>query len=279
MRFLPVLAAAAAVATVVIPVALVSRDQASRNAAQGSDGLQLWTGTATVLQLAGAQPVLCGGATLTSLPPAGCGGARVAGLDPMSIEGAQRYPNGTVTTPSVRLVGTWDGQVLTITRPAELAEPEQRPFDGVPGPSCPEPEGGWPFDRVDQAGWERVQAYAARQPDAGIGRVDESQRIFTIPFTEDLERHRAAIAELYDGPVCVEQVPYSMQELADVFDRARADLERRGLQIMSGSPGGSGTPYVEFEVVGVSPEVKDEIQDSYEGLLRLSSFLQLVEQP
>ena len=276
MRLLPVVAAAAAVA-VVVPVSVASRgdggDAGARRPAASAEGPRLWTGTATLLQLAGGQVTLCGGAVLTSLPPAGCGGAAVEGLDPMTVEGAERFANGTVTTPSVRLVGTWDGEVLTVTEPAVLAEPEQRPVEDVPGPSCPEPEGGWPYDRVDQAGWGRVQRYAEQQPDAGVPRVDDSQRIFTIPFTTDLDRHRAAIAELYDGPVCVEAAPYSTRELAAVFARVETELERRGLRMMSGSPGGSGTPYVEAEVVGVSPEERAEVEAAFDGMLRLRSFL------
>lgn len=280
MRFLPSVAAAATVA-VVVPVSLALRvpDGADRRPRVAAEGPRSWTGTATLLQLADKKLTLCGGVTLTSLPPAGCGGAEVQGLDPMSIEGAEKYPNGTITTPSVRLVGTWQDRVLTVTQPPVLAEREQGPDDGVPGPGCAEPDGGWPFDRVDQAGWSRVQEYASRQPDAGVARVDQSQRIFTVPFTGDLDRHRAAVAELYDGPLCVEQVRYSTKELAAVFARVQAELKRRGLQMMGGSPGGSGTPYVEADVVGVSPEERAEIEASFDGKLRLTSFLEPVDQP
>lgn len=280
MRFLPFVAATATVA-VVVPVSLALRDADGPDRRPGvtAQAPRSWTGTATLLQLADEPLTLCGGVTLESLPPAGCGGAEVQGLDPMSIPGAERHANGTITTPSVRLVGTWQDQVLTVTHPPVLAQREQGPVDSVPGPGCAEPDGGWPFDRVDRAGWSRVQEYAARQPDAGVARVDQSQRIFTVPFTGDLDRHRAAIAELYDGPLCVEQVRYSTKELAAVFTRVQAELERRGLQMLSGSPGGSGTPYVEVDVVGVSPEERAEVEASFDGMLRLTSFLQPVDQP
>ena len=99
-----------------------------------------------------------------------------------------------------RLVSSWDGAALTITEPPVLTRQSSGPGYQVPGPGCPEPAGGWPFGRVDQEGWSRVQAYAQTQPDAGTARVDSSQRIFTVPFTGDLDRHRADIAKIYDGP-------------------------------------------------------------------------------
>jgi hypothetical protein len=276
MKLLPLVAASAVVA-VVVPISLAARGKpsAARPAQVASGGPQLWTGTAALLQTQGQPLTLCGGATLSSLPPAGCGGALVRGLDPMTIEGAKQYSGGTITTPSVRLVGTWDGEALTVTQPAELAEPPRStsPEPEMPGPSCPEPAGGWPFDRVDLTAWSRVQEYAAQQPDAGTPRVDRSQRILTVPFTGDLERHRAAIAELYDGPVCVELVERSDRELRALFTRVQADLKTRGLKLLGGNGGGSAWPYVEARVVAASPKQLAEIEASYDGLLRLTSFL------
>ena len=195
----------------------------------------------------------------------------------MTVPGAERYANGTVTTPSVRLVGTWQDQLLTVTEPPVLSEPKARPVSDIPGPSCPEPAGGWPFDRVNQAGWQRVHQYLEQQPDAGVPRVDDSQRILTVPFTGDLERHGTAIARLYDGPVCVEETPYSTKELAAVFARVQAELDRRGLQMLTGSSGGSGRPYVEAELVAISADEQAELEADFDGMLRTTSFLQPVQ--
>jgi hypothetical protein len=192
----------------------------------------------------------------------------------MSVEGAKRYPNGTVETPSVRIVGTWDGEALTPTSPVEPADPPAAPTaPAIPEPSCPEPDGGWAFDRVDQAGWDRVVQYAAAQPEAGTPRVDHGQRIVTVPFTGDLGRHRAALAALYDGPLCVEAVERSDRELQALFATVQEDLRARGLQMVEGSGGGAGRPYVEATVVAISAAEKLEVEASYDGLLRLRSFL------
>ena len=67
MKLLPVLAAVSVVA-VVVPVSLALRDDGGRSPVSAS-GPQLWTGTATLLQVAGGPLTLCGGATLLSLPP------------------------------------------------------------------------------------------------------------------------------------------------------------------------------------------------------------------
>jgi photosystem II stability/assembly factor-like uncharacterized protein len=49
------------------------------------------------------------------LPPIGCGGVEVTNVDVAAIPGTITYKNGTVGTPVVRLVGTWDGRVLRLT--------------------------------------------------------------------------------------------------------------------------------------------------------------------
>ena len=123
------------------------------------------------------------------------------------------------------------------------------------------------------AGWSRVQEYIASQPDAGVPRVDTSQRIFTVPFAGDLDRHREEIAKLYDGPICVELVKHSVRELQGVMTRVQEELKRRGLLMMSGSPGGSGREYVEVTVVAASPEEQVELESEFDGLLRMDSFL------
>jgi hypothetical protein len=270
---LPLASAAAVIAVAGVVSLLVRDDQPAPRTAPPQE--QLWTGTATLLQTPDGKLTLCGGATLTSLPPAGCGGAAVKGLDPMTVDGAQRFPNGTITTPSVRLTGTWDGDALTVTRPVERADPPRpSPEPEIPGPSCPEPAGGWPFDKVDMTAWGRVQEYAASQPDAGTPRVDTSQRILTVPFTGDLDRHRNDIGKLYDGPVCVELVERSDRELRAVYTRVQADLKARGLHPLTGNGGGSARPYVEATVVAATPEQLREIEASYNGSLRLRSFLE-----
>jgi hypothetical protein len=43
--------------------------------------------------------------------------------------------------------------------------------------------------------------------------------------------------------------------------------------MLSGNRGGSGRPYVEVTVVAVTPEEKADLEKSYDGMLRLATFL------
>lgn len=85
--------------------------------------------TAPLLSVRGG-PVYACHAVLLSYPPAGCGGVLVHGVGIGQVPGVQRYTNGTLYTPTVRLVGTWDGQALAVTQPpqaAKLQTPVQQP--------------------------------------------------------------------------------------------------------------------------------------------------------
>jgi hypothetical protein len=55
---------------------------------------------------------------LLSLPPAGCGGVEVRGYDFEALP-AVRRGGGAWWTPPLLLVGTWNGRVLTVTRPPQ----------------------------------------------------------------------------------------------------------------------------------------------------------------
>jgi hypothetical protein len=81
-------------------------------------------------------------AYLQSFPTDGCGGIEVLGVTFSQISGMEGYPNGGQGSPPVRLVGTWDGQALSLTEPPQSAEkapglPEpcrqELGFDGAPG--------------------------------------------------------------------------------------------------------------------------------------------------
>lgn len=276
-RLLPVLAAAAVVGVVAVAAtaSLAQRDPDTTQTVASAP--EAWSGTATLLQTPDGTLTLCGGVTLTSLPPAGCGGALVKGLDPMTVAGAERFPDGTVTTPSVRLVGTWDGTALTPTEPPVPAErADDSPAPEIPGPSCPEPGGGWPYDRVDLDGIDRVLAYARAQPGAGTPRIDRSQRILTLPFSDDLDRHRTAITGLYDGPVCVERAVRSDRELQQLGKRLQRELEDRGLLVLGSSAGGSACGCVTADLVAATPAQLQEIEQAHDGVVRLTSFLEPV---
>ncbi|HXY72310.1 MAG TPA: hypothetical protein VEM41_07190 [Actinomycetota bacterium] len=55
--------------------------------------------------------------TLSSLPPAGCSGVPIGGYDFGHLPGVTRAGGAWWTSRPWLLVGTWDGRVLTVTRP------------------------------------------------------------------------------------------------------------------------------------------------------------------
>jgi len=51
-----------------------------------------------------------------SVPPSGCLGIRATGLNVKTLPGARTYADGTVDSPAMDLVGTWDGNIFESTK-------------------------------------------------------------------------------------------------------------------------------------------------------------------
>lgn len=235
---------------------------------------QLWTVDATLLQNA-QQPLTACYFIRTSLPPAGCSGVQVRGVDLHAVQGVQRFPTrGTTTTPALRLVGTYADGVLTVVRqPTAAPAPTPSPTHPAPPVSCAPPPGGWPYHRASQAGFQTVVEYVRRQSDGGTPRIDDSQRIMTAPFTGNLERHRQALAELYDGPVCVEQARASQRQLEALRESVHTQLESQGHLVLSSASGNAfGT--LEVTVVAATDQEGMALQQQHDGLVEVTSFLQ-----
>lgn len=210
---------------------------------------------------------------LQSLPPAGCGGVELRGVEMASLPGATRYPNGTLTTGPLRVTGTYADGVLTVTeQPVAASQPTAGSHRPIPGPSCPEPSGGWPFDRFDQEGSSLVNQYVMDALDGGLARIDDSQRIMTATFTGDLERHRKALAALYDGPVCVELAKASYRELEVLFAKVTAEVKQRGYGFLGGGSGNAwGT--AEVMVMAATDQQCSDLSKAHDGLVECESFL------
>jgi hypothetical protein len=93
------------------------------------------TATATVREEQGrGGPVLCAGAIDTSYPVR-CGGPVIEGWDWDAVDGEDAAAG--VTWGEYRVVGTWDGTVFTLTRPA--AAPVRPSVDAGPPVAWPDP--------------------------------------------------------------------------------------------------------------------------------------------
>ena len=101
------------------------------------------------LQLATGGRVFACYAFLMSYPAEGCGGIEVRGVDFSQMPNVEGFSSGAQVSQAMRLVGTWDGRVLTLTESPQpalkapgLPEPCQQElgFDGAPAVMAREPE-------------------------------------------------------------------------------------------------------------------------------------------
>jgi hypothetical protein len=91
----------------------------------------LYTVTTTVMQNPPEVPRACSAVPLP-YPPIGCGGVPLRDIDLPSLPGVTRYRNGVLATGMLRLVGTWDGEAVKLTRQPESAAMK----DATPLPTC-----------------------------------------------------------------------------------------------------------------------------------------------
>ena len=97
-----------------------------------ASGQTTYTVVAPVLYLRKVGTPLACLTVLESLPPAGCGGVPVTGYDFRHLVGRVRFHGmGWQSRHALRLVGTWNGHVLTLTRPPS------RVRRSTPAPSPP----------------------------------------------------------------------------------------------------------------------------------------------
>lgn len=205
----------------------------------------LYEGNGMVLEAKERGPELCLGGVLESLPPQ-CSGVPLLGWDWRSVDGEERA--GGTTWGSYHVVGRYDGETFTVT---EVGPYEQgSDFGTNPDFSapCPAPTGGWEaFGDVAQEEARPVHAYARRQPEyvtswnthlrpaeAEFGPV-----VVNVVFSDEAERHEAAIKEFWTGPLCVvERAGRTASELAEIRTEAEASLSTLGLEMLWSSEAG-----------------------------------------
>jgi hypothetical protein len=222
-------------------------------------GPRLWEVIGAVIARDGGPVEVCH-AVLDSLPPQCGGGIEVRGLDPAAVPGATSQRGVTWTDQAVRLVGTWDGTALTVTRPAEPAPFGEDPDDPDRfEPPCDELLGGPGGWSADGAGVLRT--YGETQPDSFAGMwVARDQRTFTLAFTGDLELHRAGIAAVYGGPVCVAPADFPLAELLGIQEELNDRFAELGLLWSSV---GEVDNRVEIGVVEATEQLVTELERRY----------------
>jgi hypothetical protein len=257
-------------AIVVVVLALVGCAEGSIDAGGGGLPDDLVEGTGTVLQRAGEPAQLCLGGVRESLPPQ-CGGVPIPAWDWSAVEGEQEASG--VTWGEYHVVGVYDGSTFTV---ASAGPPRSGPDTGGPvfDAPCPEPAGGWVASdpgRTRERDLDDAIRAAEREPDHTGAWIDDPSEavggqagpaVLVLGFTGDLERHRAEIAAIWGGPLCVVQQDRTMRELRATQDGLDWAAREVGAQMLWSSIDVT-TNRVELGVVVTSAALESALADRF----------------
>jgi hypothetical protein len=246
----------------------------------------LYEGDGMVLEEKDRGPELCLGGVLESLPPQ-CGGVPLLDWDWSSVDGEERA--GGTTWGSYHVVGRYDGETLTVTDVGPFQE-DSDSFGTHPdfSSTCLAPHGGWEaFGDQTQEDARPVHAYARRQSEyvtswnthlrpaeAEFGPV-----VVNVVFSDEAERHEAAIKEFWTGPLCVvERAGRTASELAEIRTEAEASLSTLGLEMLWSTEAGVDSVIEIGVVADVDGKGQAAVDARYgPGIVRL--FPALTPQP
>lgn len=266
-----------------------------------ADPDQRYTATTTVLESSGHGPQLCLGGVAESYPPQ-CGGPDIVGWEWDAVEG-EESSNGT-TWGDYTVVGTWDGERLTLTEPATAPEPVTDDGGGDGGAMdlstpCPPPDGGWAVvdpATATQEGLDAAIAYAQSQPEHAGVWVDQSINpasddpmvdtgdpsgaalmndptllILNLRFTGDPQAHEEAVREVWGGSLCLTAAERTQAELEQVQQELQEALDPLTLSIDETR----GT--MQAQVTVADPALQAELDERYgAGVVELVGALQPV---
>jgi len=238
-------------------------------------------------------PELCIYATAEDLSPYSdnCSGPQVVG-----------WPAATKASGTFRLVGTYNGEVFTLTQrpnppvtttvpttpPASAPSSTQTPtLIGSPS-GCPTPAGGWRVTdpaRLTFGTYTAVTAAAQGEPGyvgtwvgpytAYPGVVDAKLPVLNFAFTGNVDAHRRALSAIYGGPICVVQRgTHTEAELQAIVHQLFGAFGRRlGLQMLSGGPDELDGA-VTAEAIAVTPAQRAAVDRRFgPGIVHLNSRL------
>lgn len=188
----------------------------------GEPSDQRYTASATVLESPDHGPQLCLGGVQESYPPQ-CGGPDIVGWDWAEVD-TKESASGT-TWATVSVVGTWDGERLTLTQPPGPPVPtegEERDFSPACDDFGPSGEAAWSGEGVE--GLEDVVTIWVSDP---AGDWDGPFVVNVVVRPGSKERVETAIREHWDGALCVvERDQPTSAELAAIQEEITASRNR-----------------------------------------------------
>lgn len=224
-------------------------------AGSGASPDQRYTVSTTVLESPEHGPQLCLGGVADSYPPQ-CGGPEVVGWRWDEVDGEESASGTTWGTFSV--VGTWDGEQLTLTEPPGPSTPGDHVDTDLSTP-CPPPPGGWQVVDASKLGGQGAALDdASAQPDFAGAWLDQSinpaaaedepdesamndpaKLVLNLRFTGDLPRHEAEVRARWGGALCLMEADRPVQELERIQQELVEELQplSAGMDVVQGTVG------------------------------------------
>lgn len=275
-------------------LAACGEDAPTVTSAEPASAGQEHEASGTVLESPTHGPELCLGGVAESYPPQ-CGGVPLVGWEWAEVEG-EESANGT-TWGDYRVVGTWDGERLTLTEEPGAPRREQQRGPELTTP-CPAPPGGWSVadhsKATEEAQHEAIE-HAQRQPsfagvwidqsinpaskedpmdeETSMAMNDPTKLVLNLRFTDDLPRHRAEISEIWGGALCVSEATHTLEELERIRSEVEQELADDGTTVLF-SDAGDVDGIVTIGVTVADPDVQAELDERHgEGVVVLRGAL------
>jgi hypothetical protein len=228
----------------------------------------LYEASATVLESPEHGPQLCLGGVEDSLPPQ-CGGPDLIGWDWAQVDGEDSA--GGSTWGDYHVVGTWDGESLTVTEPPGPPQFGESPDPGF-DPVCDEPTGDPDVPELETWAAEEI-------PD--LVRLFVSQdpwvlNVVVLPGGADAAEQ--AVRRTWPGLLCLaERDEPTAAELDAVQAEVNALFDQDsplGQPLSSGSFGTN--PFVSVSVVALTEEGRAYAEERWGDLVQVTGRLQPV---
>jgi hypothetical protein len=253
----------------------------------------------TILEDPGHGPQMCLGMVLDSYPPQ-CGGPDLVGFDWQQVSWHESA-NATTWADGVHVVGTWDGERLTLTeapREASGGEVPAAPEFDFTAP-CDAPAGGWAVRdaaKISMTDSQAASDYANAQPDLAASWIDQSVNpaypgpgpmssdvamklndpslmVLVFAFTGDVDRHRSELEQRWGGMLCVTSRSVPRAELMALQQRISGDHDIRMLSSALDEINGR----IQLTVVVADESTLALVRERYGDLVDVTGALQPVE--